>query len=139
MHFTQCFQVSLSFGRFLQPHTRFCYMHAYWVLERKLFHFGQLEYCFISCMLVAYGSFFVVLFIFTTAMPKVTPLCPFKGYNNRIHRTVLKNKGVIFIFTYVAPLLDFNCISILFNLKGLMRPLYWEMEDLTSLKRVYQR
>jgi len=90
-------------------------MHACCVLERKLFQFGQLEYCFISCMLIAYGSFSVVLFIFTTIVPKVTLLCPFKGSNNRIHRVVLKNKGVIFIFTYVATLLNFNCIYFLFN------------------------
>ena len=139
MYFTQCFQVFLSFDWFLQRHTGFCYMHAYCVLEWKLFHFGQLEYCFISYMLVAYRSFSVVLFIFTTAVLKVTLLCPLKGCNNRIHRAVLKNKCVIFIFTYVAPLLDFNCIYILFTLKGFMRPLNWEVEDLTSLERVYQR
>ena len=39
-------------------------MHACCVLERKLFQFGQLEYCFISCMLIAYGSFSVGLLLY---------------------------------------------------------------------------
>ena len=36
----------------------------------------------------------------TTTVLKVTAFCACKGCNNRIHKTVLKNKGVIFIYSF---------------------------------------
>jgi len=47
-----------------------------------------------------------------TALLKVTTFCPCKGCNNRIHRAVLKNKGVIFIFSFLFFCLIFCCLDV---------------------------
>ncbi|KAL2985245.1 hypothetical protein AAZX31_12G140500 [Glycine max] len=49
----------------------------------------------------------------TTAVLKVTALCPCKGCNNRIHRAVLKNKNVFFFYLFIDLTLFFVCALLL--------------------------
>ena len=59
-----CSQTSTFFALFVVfPHTSFCFMHAYFVSQGMLFHFGELEYCFILCMFGCLWIFFLLLFI----------------------------------------------------------------------------
>ena len=50
--------------------------------------------------------------VVTTTVLKVMALCPSKGCNNRIHRPMLKNKGVIFIYLLIWHLF-FVCVFLL--------------------------
>ena len=63
-----------------------------------------------------FSSFSFILFVssfmqvvVTTTVLKVMALCPSKGCNNRIHRPMLKNKGVIFIYLLIWHLF-FGCV-----------------------------
>jgi len=67
-------------------HMSFCFMHVYYVSQGMLFHFGDLEYCFILCMFGCLWIFFLLLF---TNINVFCFVCGFSSHEFLFHACLL--------------------------------------------------